>query len=218
MSSLNKYRHIIFDCDGVILNSNAIKQNAFIELAAKYLQPNEMEEFIEFSKKNPTSTRFERLGFLKSLSQAPELSVLVEEFSDLVEEKLIHCEMSEKLPEFRMLTSYATWSVVSGSEQTQLKRILKTRGIDHLFDGGIFGSPLSKSSIIHKFELGSHKNFTLSLGDSQRDFEIAREFKSDFIFISGWAAPNSWPNPSLRSRVRNYKSLDSMFFQNQFSK
>jgi hypothetical protein len=39
------------------------------------------------------------------------------------------------------------WIVVSASEESELRYLLKKREINHLFEGGIYGSPRSKREI-----------------------------------------------------------------------
>ena len=47
---LSKYKSIIFDCDGVILNSNSVKTQAFY-LIAKSFGDEIADSFIEYHKK-----------------------------------------------------------------------------------------------------------------------------------------------------------------------
>ena len=46
---MKKYKSLIFDCDGVILNSNKIKTEAFRKILQKYNQ-NAVDEFINYHK------------------------------------------------------------------------------------------------------------------------------------------------------------------------
>ena len=45
-----KYNTIVFDCDGVILNSNAIKTEAFRNILSNY-DLKAVDEFIDYHKK-----------------------------------------------------------------------------------------------------------------------------------------------------------------------
>ena len=53
------------------------------------------------------------------------------------------------------------WLVASGGDQAELHDVFEKRGISHLFNGGIFGSPDTKEQILlREKELGK-SNFLL---------------------------------------------------------
>ena len=57
MNNLNKYKSLIFDCDGVILNSNKIKIEAFRKVLQKF-NPLAVEELINYLKNNFGTSRY----------------------------------------------------------------------------------------------------------------------------------------------------------------
>ena len=57
MIEFNKYNSIIFDCDGVILNSNQIKTNAFRKVL-KQFNNKAIDEFIQYHKDNGGISRY----------------------------------------------------------------------------------------------------------------------------------------------------------------
>jgi len=71
--------------------------------------------------------------------------------------------------------------VASGSEQSQLKRVLRDKDLDHYFID-IFGSPQSKTTAIQRFvkKTKTSRNF-LMIGDSISDMEVALESGVDFL-------------------------------------
>ena len=52
---MKKYKSLIFDCDGVILNSNQVKTNAFRKVFEKY-NINAVDEFIKYHEKQRKGT------------------------------------------------------------------------------------------------------------------------------------------------------------------
>ena len=60
---LSKYSTIIFDCDGVILNSNDIKTNAFYEIAKVYGHLPALE-LKNYHKINGGVSRYEKFNYL----------------------------------------------------------------------------------------------------------------------------------------------------------
>ena len=63
-----------------------------------------------------------------------------------------------------------------------------------LFDGGIFGSPDTKDSILSR-ELanGNIQQPALFLGDSRYDHQAATQAGLEFVFVSGWSEVKDWP-------------------------
>ena len=57
MLDLKKYKQVVFDCDGVILDSNNIKSKAF-EDSLKGENDQLISEFIDYHKKNGGVSRF----------------------------------------------------------------------------------------------------------------------------------------------------------------
>ena len=118
---LSKYSTIIFDCDGVILNSNQIKTHAFYKTASIYGHLPALS-LKRYHKSNGGISRYEKFQYLFSniLSrpdETDEINKLLKSFSKEVYHELIKCEVANKLKEFRELTKKANWMVVSGSDQ-----------------------------------------------------------------------------------------------------
>ena len=64
---MKKYKSLIFDCDGVILNSNEIKTEAFRKTLQKY-NLDAVDEFIKYHKENGGLSRYIKLeNFLKNI-------------------------------------------------------------------------------------------------------------------------------------------------------
>ena len=59
---INRYKTIIFDCDGVILNSNRIKTQAFKETLSNY-KKELVDEFISYHELNGGISRYEKIRF-----------------------------------------------------------------------------------------------------------------------------------------------------------
>ena len=57
MFKISEYNSLIFDCDGVILNSNEIKTSCFRKILKRYNQ-DAVEDFIDYHKKNGGISRY----------------------------------------------------------------------------------------------------------------------------------------------------------------
>jgi HAD superfamily hydrolase (TIGR01549 family) len=187
-----KYKTIIFDCDGVILNSNEIKTLAFGRVTRKYGEAIS-QEFMEYNMKYGGVSRYQKFEyFLKNLvglkdnfdGHYHELLLL---YSEEIIHSLMNAEVCEGIDDLRKATSSAKWLVVSGGDEYEIKKVFQHKHLSNLFDGGIHGSPLSKQKIIQReIQSGNISYPVLFLGDSEYDYNMSRIFNLDFIFIHSW--------------------------------
>lgn len=191
--SLNHYTTWVFDCDGVILNSNQVKTDAFYQAALPYGE-SAAQAMVEYHVSNGGISRYAKFErFLTTIiGQATpdplQLEALLDCYASSVKQGLARCEIAEGLTDLRELTAGSTWLVVSGGDQAELRTLFRERGLDELFDGGIFGSPDTKDEILAR-ETGSGRirKPAVFLGDSQYDFEAARRAGLGFFFFSAWS-------------------------------
>ncbi|WP_404368178.1 HAD family hydrolase [Marinobacter sp.] len=193
MHKIAEYRTWVFDCDGVILNSNRVKTDAFYS-AAKPWGEDAARRLVEHHVRNGGISRYAKFEyFLKEIVGRPavdrkELEELIESYASQVRQGLAECEVAPGLTELRELTRGSRWMVVSGGDQAELRAVFQTRSLAELFDGGIFGSPDTKDEILSREVASGLIAFpALFLGDSQYDYEAASRAGLDFIFVSGWS-------------------------------
>ena len=74
------------------------------------------------------------------------LEKLLDTYQSYTQKELINAEVALELDSLRFHTKNKKWFIVSGGEQIQLRSIFKQKKIDHLFDGGIYGSPKDESN------------------------------------------------------------------------
>ncbi len=213
---INKYKTLIFDCDGVILNSNKVKSASFYKLALPYGKKI-AEQFLTYHKKNGGISRYKKLDFLiKELGLENKKGNLLKEellikYAKLTNKALESCEIPARLEELRLKTPHADWLVVSGGDNKQVNSILKFKNISSFFNRGIFGSPESKYQIITSLINKNHIKYPiLYLGDSKLDYEVARYFNMDFIFISKWTEFESWENYFKDKNILILSSIDDL--------
>jgi phosphoglycolate phosphatase-like HAD superfamily hydrolase len=118
---------------------------------------------------------------------------LLEAFSAEVYSGLMSCEIADGLEELRNAYPDSRWLVVSGGDQEELRKLFNERGIAHYFDGGIFGSPDTKDTILaREIANGNIQQTALFIGDSVYDYEAANRAGMDFVFVSGWTEVENW--------------------------
>lgn len=197
MIDVKDYKTLVFDCDGVILNSNYVKSLAFYNACLPYGEK-AANTLVDYHVANGGISRYKKFEYfldciVSRKEKGPDMESLLSAFSYEVRKGLMRCEIAGGLKELRAYTSGANWFVVSGGDQSELRDVFSRRGIDSLFDGGIYGSPATKSEILKKRSIGGGlQEPSLFLGDSRYDYLAASEMKMDFAFISGWTEFSDW--------------------------
>ncbi len=218
MKKLNSYKNLIFDCDGIILNSNKIKTEAFREVVFHY--GNEAaEELVNFHVMNGGISRYEKFNyFFETISSHHNLDKnyinvekLIKNYSSIVQKKLEVCEISKQIIQYRKYSD-RIWYVVSGSDQNELIKIFKKKQLINNFQGGIYGSPLSKDEIfkkIFKYKMDEISK-SIYIGDSKYDFLAAKKIGLDFVFLSKWSEFKDIENFAKNNNINIFKEFQDI--------
>lgn len=181
------HKHIIFDFDGVLVESNEIRLNGYFSLF-KNCPQNRVNELIKFIKNNSGLSRYEIIEYffyniLKNPIDQKTVIALAKQYSNLVKKKVVKANLVNGALEF--LSAYQSnydFAIVSGSDQKELINICKIRKINHFFVD-ILGSPSNKETNISKLLLKREwkKEASLYVGDSINDFQAANICEIKFI-------------------------------------
>lgn len=214
---LGDYETIIFDCDGVLLDSNSLKTNAFYETAMRF-GPEAAEVLKEYHLNNGGISRYDKFTWLLERVKCKEknrhvvLQELLVLYSKIVFDGLLNCEIVSDLHNLRKLTPKSSWMIVSGSDQEELRRVLSYRGVLKLFDAGVFGSPENKNNIVSRErQLLNILPRAIFFGDSRYDHEVACCSKIDFVFIYGWTEMVNWADYARKKNIPCELSLEGVF-------
>ncbi|KAA0874400.1 HAD family hydrolase [Nitrincola tapanii] len=192
MLDFSQYKTVLFDCDGVILDSNRIKTQAFYQTALPY-----GEEFatrlVEYHVGHGGISRYVKLKYFLTdiLNQPPSENLfndLVHTYAAHVMEGLLQAQVEPSLETLRCTFPDASWGVVSGGDQNELRQVFREKGIADWFQIGIYGSPDTKEMILSQLlRAGSPASSILFIGDSRYDYEVAQAYDLDFVFVSQWS-------------------------------
>lgn len=186
---------VIFDFDGVILDSNAIKDRAFATLYAPYGKE-VVDYVVRYHQYHGGVSRFEKIAhyhdhLLREKLLPEAIDELADIFSAHVYDALCDCPFMPGAHEF--ISSHAhkvPMMVASGSPDNELKAICCHRSIDQFFED-IAGSPTKKVDIVRRqikqFNLDPRR--TLLVGDSLTDLEAAEA--NDVLFVAFISGPDS---------------------------
>ena len=212
------YASLVFDCDGVILNSNRVKTDAFYQAALPYGEA-AAQAMVDYHVANGGVSRYLKFAhFLEQLvpeyaagDSGPNLDELLEHYANAVLEGLLSCEVASGLEQLRQRTPDTRWLIVSGGDQAELRHVFAKRGLAELFDGGIYGSPDTKDEIlVRELQNNTIQMPALFLGDSKYDHQAATAAGLDFLFLSDWSEVNDWKAWTNKQSLKVVKSLAAL--------
>ncbi|MCE5181790.1 MAG: HAD-IA family hydrolase [Anaerolineaceae bacterium] len=182
-----RFDAIVFDFDGVLVESVNVKTQAFAALYSGY-GDFIVEQVVAFHLANGGLSRFEKFRYFHNKLLGLPLSLeeenrLAADFNARVEAAVIAAPWVDGAEEF--LAKYYTnipLFVASGTPEEELKRILEKRHISHYFRA-VFGSPAKKGAILRGIlENGGYRpEKMLMIGDSLLDMEGAKEAGACFL-------------------------------------
>jgi len=205
----------IFDCDGVLILSNRLKTQCFNEIASKFVPKNLVNQFVDFHKTNGGLSRWEKFEYLKDIStdfDLPSVDSLSEEFASLVDAKSYTISPIPGALEYveKLTKESATIYVVSGGEQSQVRRILMNLKFN-IDRERVFGSPTNKFNHFKNIRNKHQFSDAMTYGDSLLDAKCAISIKSEFTFVyedSDISRKDLEDNISLEfSSIKNFNNL-----------
>lgn len=186
--------HLLFDFDGVLVDSARIKAEAFLEvlpgLSAEACEA--IRKFVEF---HGGLSRFEKFRqiytrILEEPLPEKKLEELCDHYSRAVFDRV------KAAPEIAGVRSFLAHSgesrsayVVSGTPQVEVRALVEARGWNGLFVE-VLGSPDAKTTLVPALLQRRRiaPSEALFFGDSVTDWEAARQSGIDFIGIGEpWA-------------------------------
>lgn len=196
---LKRYKTMVFDCDGVILDSNELKTQAYYDTAISFgADEQQAQALVDYHVRLGGISRFIKFEhFLREILGRPvtdgDMQILLDRFASEIHRGLLSCEMAEGLQELRNATPDARWMVISGGDQAEVRTLLAERNIGELFDAGIYGSPDNKDMILARESATDNVVFpAIFFGDSRYDHEASSRAGLDFVFVSHWTELADW--------------------------
>lgn len=214
----HRYETLIFDCDGVIFDSNSMKTAAFYTTASQYGEA-AATRLVKYHRENGgVSRQIKFRHFLQEIvgieATDSKMKQLLDKYAKLVRDGLMTCRISNAI---RILPNLAKKRclVISGGDQEELRQVFHNRAIGNSFNGGIFGSPESKETIFKReLSISNIKQPAIFFGDSKYDHKVAREFGVDFVFVSDWTDFHDWKSYVIENNITNTNSLEKYFMKN----
>lgn len=196
---IRDYKTIVFDCDGVLLNSNKTKVQAYYNVAKRMGGTDEQAQaFVDYHIAKGSFPRNGKIKYyLKEVVKQPETPELMQEYLDtfdqILDESLMECQLADGFLELKAYTKNAKWMVLSGGDQTGLRNIFERRNLTQYFECGIFGGPDIKEDVLSREQgNGNIQLPALFVGDSKYDHQASTGAGLDFVFLSDWTEVKGW--------------------------
>lgn len=210
----NHFDALVFDCDGVILDSADLKRRAFADFYRDQPEPfrSAILAYLARGGGQPRDVKFHHieahiLGRPISDTRIRRLSA---QFAERVEARVAKAPTIPGAIEFlKRWRGKTPLFLLSATPQAELRRIVRQRGLEPLFDD-VLGAPPDKVNgllnlLIHHGHAAAR---TVMVGDSYNDYRAARSNATHFIGVLPETATQS-PFPSNTPCVPDLHTLDA---------
>src|SRR5690606_11953074 len=202
MKELENKKVILWDFDGVILDSMDVREKGFRQVLSGYAE-DQVERLLDYHNKNGGLSRYVKFRyFLKEILEEEVDEKIIAEMSDKFSE-IMRKELTTKeklIPEVLdfIKAKHAKFDmhIVSGSDGDELRFLASQLGISQYFKS-IQGSPKPKISLVEDIleQYNYIRKEVCLIGDSINDYDAAHANGIDFY---------GYNNVSLKERGLNY--------------
>ncbi len=171
---------ILWDFDGVILDSMKIKGDGFVELFNDY-DDKYLKELENYHYTNGGVSRFDKIRYfyhkiIKKNITKKEVEKLADKFAKIIKSKLTNKNnlINEAVNFIKQNYKKYNFHVVSGAEHKELNNLCDIFELKHYFKS-IYGSP-TKKDILVKNIIEKHnyqKQETILIGDAMTDYNAS---------------------------------------------
>lgn len=205
-----RFAAIIFDFDGVIVESAGLKTEAFRTLFAD--RADRIEAIVDLHRRHAGVDRFTKFemiyrDILREPLAASTCRDLGARFAQLVEDEVANCPMVPGAGELlAALDRRVPMAVVSSTPQQELERVVARRGLWHFFEA-VRGNPPAKSEAVRALLV--ERKWTaaqvLMIGDAAADFAAA--YTNGIAFIGRLTPEDPYAFPPEVPTVRDLTPL-----------
>lgn len=180
---------LVFDCDGVILDSVPVKTRAFGRVMEPF-GPEARDRFLMYHKVHGGVSRYKKfewfftevLGKTITPQESEDMGNL---FSEYALDELRRCELVPGIQE-----TLDSWHgklpmfICSGAPHEEVQAVLRERGLDRYFNG-IYGSPPAKAVLLGQIVAGQKLDpaDVLMVGDAPTDRDAAEIVGTQFYGV-----------------------------------
>ncbi|MDW5377594.1 HAD hydrolase-like protein [Halomonas sp. HP20-15] len=185
----HRFDALVFDCDGVILDSARLKRSAFADFYRDEPEPlrQAIRAYLARGGGQPRDVKFHHIEahiLGRPISEA-RIRALSRAFAEHIESRVAEAPMLPGAHEFlERWRDRRPLFLLSATPQAELRRVIAQRGLSGLFDD-VLGAPPDKVNGLRN--LLDHHGFdaarTVMIGDSYNDYRAARSNGTHFVGI-----------------------------------
>ena len=180
------YKAVLFDFDGVVLESVDARDDAFYDLFDEC--PDDVRrQVLQYHREHPGMDRAIKIkncfeGILGISPDEKDLQARLARFGDLAINKSIQCGTVAGVEDLLVLLQSESCFVVSAARQDEVRYIAQKKRLSHYFHE-IYGGPTTKVVLINSLLLNLNVNVReiVFIGDKISDWMVAEECGVNFI-------------------------------------
>lgn len=198
---------LVYDFDGVLVDSNDIKENSFLEIYRE-LASDRFEDILALHKSTPVHTRFEKMDTimreifqLRGDEATKRAAEWVQVYTEKTHRSVVECAYIEgAMNMIQHFQGKVPQYIASATPEKELRNIVRDRGIYDLF-ANVWGGPRPKTEMFADVcSLESiEKDDLLFFGDSASDWHSAKKFGCPFIAIDQGKSFDDFDGPVFKS-------------------
>jgi phosphoglycolate phosphatase-like HAD superfamily hydrolase len=201
------YQNVILDFDGVILDSNFVKEKAIRKVAKKFLNDVKSEEFVNFFISNNGLPR--EIKIKKYIDDSNLYNEFLKSYNEILSQKLNNAKLTTNAKKFfEMLHFYnLPIYILSGGDEKEVISSLEYNKLLSSFQK-VMGGPKTKYENMNDLHLNGK---TLYIGDSKIDYEVAKKYSFDFVYMYQYTQFREWrkffKHKNEVKIIKNFKTL-----------
>lgn len=188
MINFSKYNCLLWDFDGVLMDSMPVRDEGFKHVLAQYPKE-QVDQLMAYHRVNGGLSRYVKFRYFfevirKESITEEQVLAMAAEFSTVMKRLLLNEQLliQDSLDFVRRKYRDVPMHIVSGSDGAELNMICRSLKLDHYFVS-IHGSPTPKTQLVaevlakHQYAPGN----AVLIGDSINDYQAATANGVDFI-------------------------------------
>lgn len=180
------YKTIFVDFDGVISNTNKLKEsNMRNALEACGVNRKKTETFVDyFTSFNGVPREKKVAAYFPDKHMQEDILRKYFDFN----KSLVESELMPGVKEFCERTKKDKKIILSGGDRSEIKNYLRINDLENDFDDVLCG-PNTKEHNLSNYRFNTPAVF---IGDALHDYEVSRQFSLDFVFIFAATQHKNW--------------------------